>query len=93
MNNEEIIRTAREAGALPISYNETRHQTEYSMFGDQLERFAVLAFEAGAAHEREACAKVCEDIIKRGQVTEYQHRYNYAYEDCAAAIRAIGENK
>ena len=46
-----------------------------------LERFFHLAFAAGAAHEREACAKVCEQ--DEFQIYETAER-------CAAAIRARG---
>ena len=60
MNREDIIRMAREAGFY-IHNNEI-----YSMFtqSDQeltewIERFAALV----ASAEREACAKVCEDLV------------------------------
>jgi hypothetical protein len=46
---------------------------------DKLEAFAKLV----AQHEREACAKVCDDLDKmRG--------YSYA-DKCATAIRARGQ--
>ena len=51
-----------------------------------LERFFNLAFAAGAAHEREACAKVCEQIDTAAFGSERP-----APNDCAAAIRARGE--
>jgi hypothetical protein len=44
-----------------------------------LERFAALV----AAHEREECAKVCEEVD--GRITHYRAP------DCAVAIRARGE--
>ena len=45
--------------------------------------FWEAAFAAGAAAEREACAKVCEDEEDRlGETSGY---------GCAAAIRARGE--
>ena len=49
MNREDIIRMAREAG-FAYSWSEAA--------GEALERFAALV----AAAEREACAKVCEQI-------------------------------
>ena len=53
MNNEDIIRMAREASNTPIDHHATPE-----LFGvNQLERFAALV----AAVEREACAKVCYD--------------------------------
>ena len=47
----------------------------WTMSTTHLERFAALV----AAAEREACAKVCETF------------YNHEAKDCAAAIRARGE--
>ena len=52
---------------------------------EQLERFAALV----AAAEREACAKVCEDIPVPKDPTELTHLPTI--ERCAAAIRARGE--
>jgi len=49
-----------------------------------LERFFALAFEAGAAAEREACAKVCEQQEDYGPLCETP-------EECAATIRARSE--
>ena len=52
---------------------------------EQLERFAALV----AAAEREACAKVCEDIPVPQGPTELTHIPTL--ERCAAAIRARSE--
>jgi hypothetical protein len=72
MDREDIIRMAQEC-----------QFAHYYESGDlvampQIERFAALV----AAHEREACAKVCEDID-----TEYEGEDVLATW-CAAAIRA-----
>ena len=68
MNREEIIRMAREAGLDPDLWNYT----------DAFERFPALV----AAHERDACAKVCDE----------RERANlYGVKECAAAIKARGE--
>ena len=71
MTREDIIRMAREAGG---------QQDEVDMYFDyeQLERFAALVAE----HERNACAKVCDDMDHNGVMIAA---------DCAAAIRARGE--
>ena len=66
MTHEEIIRMAREAGIGPVYGYES------------IKRFAAFV----AKHEREACAKVCEDID-----TEYEGEDVLATW-CAAAIRA-----
>jgi hypothetical protein len=75
MTRDDIINMAREAG-----------WTEYSLLHavevQRLETFAALVAE----REREACAKVCEDL-GRG------HGFAFAEFDCAAAIRARGEEQ
>jgi hypothetical protein len=55
MTKDDIIRMAREAG-MPYFYG-----TWEIANLDGLERFAALV----AAHEREACAKVCETMARR----------------------------
>ena len=50
MTQDEIIRMAREAGAIQVD-------GKIAFYEDDLERFAALV----AAHEREACAKVCDE--------------------------------
>ena len=75
MTQDEIIRMAREAG-LSIR----GHYDENGSTPQELERFAALV----AAHEREACAKVCEEVDKHFD-------YTIAARQCAAEIRARGE--
>ena len=50
MNREDIIRMAREANIKQAI------ETPHLLMVHELERFAALV----AAHEREACAKVCD---------------------------------
>ena len=73
MNREDIIRMAREAG-----------------IGETSARFMVnlweIGFEAGAAAEREACAKVCESM--RPTEREFDQRFYTACTLNANAIRA-----
>ena len=71
MNQDDIIRMAREAGGLIW-------EVDWLFDAENLQRFAALI----AAHEREACAKVCED----------RERANlYGVKECATAIRARGK--
>ena len=72
MTQDEIIRMAREAGIAHAA----------GIYMEHLERFAALV----AAHEREACAKVCEEV----DVAAFGSN-RPAPNDCAAAIRARGE--
>ena len=75
MNQEDIIRMAREANIKQAI------ETPHLLMVPELERFAALAFAAGAAAEREACAKLCDDMDHDGVMIAA---------DCAAAIRARG---
>jgi len=76
MNRDDIIRMAREAGGYPAAATDRA----LLLFSEShLERFAALV----AAAEREACAKVCDDLVL----------HQYSASGCAAAIRARGEKK
>lgn len=72
MTHDDIIRMAHEADCLDDQHYGT-------VWANKLERFAQLV----AAHEREACAQVCEDMET--------HRFeNYIGRDFAFYIRAKG---
>jgi hypothetical protein len=71
MTRDDIIRMAREAG-----FEQAGH-TSHQVFTATIERFAALV----AAAEREACAKVCDDMWQEDKT---------AY-DCREAIRARGQ--
>ena len=80
MDREDIIRMAGGAGfASPDGSFITWDASD-----EQLERFAALV----AAAEREACAKVCEDIPLPQDSKALTH--GPTIERCAAAIRARG---
>ena len=81
MTRDDIIRLAREAQE--ISFGAGSNVWVLSTEG--LERFAALV----AAAEREACAKVCEDIPLPKNPPELTHLPTI--ERCAAAIRARGQ--
>ena len=78
MNREDIIRMVREADRKEPSVNRNRRWVEC---------FAALV----AAHEREACAKVCEDAISP-YVTD-SGGMKLVTLALAAAIRKRGEVK
>ena len=80
MTHDDIIRMAHEADCLDDQHYGT-------VWANKLERFAQLV----AAHEREACAEVCDNLIRHGNVAEVQQRYTQAYDQCKDAIRARGE--
>lgn len=76
MTRDEIVGIAWDVGLFMRSHKFQDEPTK-------LERFA----ERIAAHEREECAKVCEEMEDR----ESPYERNVAVLDCAAAIRARGE--
>ena len=76
MTQDEIIRTAQEAG---LSYSQTLDELKTPFCDgvhiEELERFAQLV----AAAEREACAKVCDKV--------FQLSNNLAASQCAWEVR------
>ena len=84
MTRDDIIRMADDAGG------QLRFYAEGSpIIAAQLARFAELV----AAAEREECAKVCDEQGKGRKAMEHYAALTYAKatHDCAAAIRARGE--
>jgi hypothetical protein len=104
MNQEDIICMAREAGIHHAFDSEGHwdgltdtelierfpHSKQTIEYADQrivaiLERFAALV----AAAEREACAKVCDDLPVPPYVSDKDaHIWDLTCVDCANAIRA-----
>ena len=88
MDREDIIRMAREAGFRDT----TSLIVALSVSWEQVEQFAALV----AAAEREACAKVCEEVESRAE--ELWDKFAYPEDQgmasgarqCATAIRARG---
>ncbi len=87
MTQEDIIRMAREVGAIHIH----GRPNEFAIVGnDSIKAFAALV----AAAEREACAKVCEKAI--ASIWEYspedvKQTGTNVCNNLAAAIRARGK--
>ena len=85
MTQDEIVNMAKEAGFF-----------EFNVEGwsKEFERFATLV----AAHEREACAKVCDENAAKAEANGYTCKgetfidgFGDGSGACAAAIRARGE--
>ena len=79
ITRDDIIRMAREAGAYPAANTD---RALLLISESHLERFAALV----AAHEREMCAKVCDEFAERDRLSNY-------YAVAARAIRARGETE
>jgi hypothetical protein len=93
VDRDDIIRMAREA-EIPGSWDLNWFDPYLESFAALVAKHTMLnidpsklmsfqeGFEAGQLSEREACAKVCEEVGDRDTDT---HAY-----DCASAIRARG---
>ena len=103
MDNEEIIRMAREAGAMfdhmtwverdlaPVfkrfaalvaAHEREKAKAVFEELEREVKAEIINAINGAVELEREACAKVCEEVMKQGE--------DFGYE-CAAAIRARDE--
>ena len=82
MNKDDIIRMAREVGFVAYGEDAGEYRIPTPAFHNRLERFAALV----AAAEREACAKVCEELD-----TEYEAVCQMTSMMCSQAIRARGQ--
>ena len=81
MTQDDIIRMAREAGWKDLrEFDSEMHDDIFMGKTADLERFAALVSQ----HEREACAKVCDEVGKES-LSHWPHRL-------ATMIRARGNN-
>jgi hypothetical protein len=79
--NQDIIEMAREAGM-------TKEMGSYIFGVNALQDFAKLV----AAKEREACAKVCDELPAADIYNDTdQSMWDVTCMDCSTAIRARGE--
>jgi hypothetical protein len=79
MTGEEILKLAESLDISPDTYHGW-------LDADDVERFFRIAYAAGAAAEREACARLC-DARYMGD----NNREDMEARRCADAIRARGE--
>lgn len=83
MNKDAVIRMAREAASEDGTTRPDKNIVLYAAKTNKfLERFAAIV----AAHEREECAKECEEVAK-----PYQAAGASVALECVAAIRARGQ--
>ena len=85
MTQQDIIEMIGEAGGYGHNTCEQNEKSFYPF----MERFAKLVEERAAAKEREACAKVC-DQLESGKYEDGFPAAGMAWE-CANAIRARGQ--
>ena len=89
MTQDEIIAMAREAGIEFQSHvgvlGRTNTTTSGSQSIDKIQRLIELV----AAKEREACAKVCDELAELNRTAPTDSMWQWG--ECAAAIRARGQ--
>ena len=73
-----------------VFHNERDYAHENAMLLDQLDRFAKQVEAAAVAREREACAKLCDDLQQTDLCIRDWADGTY---DCANAIRARGNHE
>jgi hypothetical protein len=81
----EVLEMARQAGF---------HEHDFPFKKFKFEAFAKLVASAAIAKEREACAKLCEDIFNAPEPIGCggeEYYYTKPFLICAAVIRARGE--
>ena len=83
ITKDEIIDMARQAGIIAIHTEGDGHWHQQFI---ALESFAKLVDAKATAREREACAKVCDELSKK-------HSWEGCYaNECAEEIRARGQH-
>jgi hypothetical protein len=92
MNNEDVIRMAREAGFRDT----TTPVVALGVSWEQVQRFAALVAASARAEENEACARLCDQMFHDWCNQEFEdedeaYRNKPDAEDCKQAIRARGE--
>jgi len=75
MTKKVIIKMAKQAGFERLGHDDC----DYVCYPDEIEAFAKLV----AQHEREACAKVCENVVSNEGYVQSKW--------CVNAIRARGQ--
>ena len=90
MTKDEIIRMAMECGIIPWTKHEYVGGNKFTATDDCLDGDAaalIQFFHLATAHEREECAKVCQQEIDR-----VKPLYSVTTENAMKAIRARGNN-
>ena len=92
LQTDEIIEMARQAGMVQDGdvWFSANNSEQCDVHTAELEAFAKLVADVATAKEREACAKVCDDINAVYNKPE-DAAERVASQRCAERIRARGE--
>jgi hypothetical protein len=82
MNREDTIRMVRKS-AVEL-YGPMPDEKMYDIFIERCARLIHMGYEAGAAAEREECAKVCDEL-------DATYAWDALAHECADLIRARGQ--
>ena len=91
MDRDTIIRLAREAHGAMLASGRGMYLWHGEAYAGDVQDFCNRFAALVAAHEREACAKVCEELELKsadGQLGTYIAGWSDGTDDCAAAIRS-----
>jgi len=87
----DTIDMAREAGCIPVRHPEYDNDVQVFATPDVLKAFEALVRADERSIEREACAKVCDDLYRAWTLTEPEDEIDPPDAlDCKLAIRARG---
>ena len=87
MNHDEILQAAKDAG---LEFESDQGSTYLVAWREEIERFAAIIEK----HTIERCEAACNSLIKQQRRHEAAYGIGYLVydaEDCAAAIRKLGE--
>jgi hypothetical protein len=88
IDKNEVLKMARQAGFMLVTDSQEGQSDWYECFTEEIEAFAKLVAEATASkaveREREACAKVCDEIHAKYEAKD-------SFSSYAEAIRARSE--
>ena len=76
--------------ALVRADEQEKYKWDVHSCGPTCKRYACVAMREAVKAEREACAKVCEEVLEHYRGTHMGKHAELVGDECAAAIRARG---
>ena len=92
VQDTEITEIIERFAALVRADEAEKHKWDIHSCGPTCQRYACVSMREAVEAEREACAKVCDDLTAPERMSlDNESLYECATFDCAAAIRAKGQ--